>query len=130
MLAEMKRLRDEDVGPADLKKVGDRVVKSTLDKFADVESISAARANADLYGLGDDAAAKIRDAYLAVTASDVRRAAELYLRPEDAAIVVAGDAARVKAALEKTAPVRIVVPGGRTDAGVADGRLPSAPSLR
>ena len=112
ILAEVRRLRDEDVSPDELSKAKKVLVGSSLRALETIQSIAATRADAELHGLGPDAVAESRDAVMAVTASDLRRVARAYLRPDDAAVVVAGDAAKVKDALSRLRPVRVLEPDG------------------
>jgi zinc protease len=113
LLGEMKRLQDEDVTAEELEKVKQLVIASSIDRLETVQSIAQSRAVAQLYGMGDDSITKNRDAFISVTAADVRRVAKRYLRPNEAAIVVAGDAAVVRAGLEKIAAVRLIDGDGK-----------------
>jgi zinc protease len=107
--AEMRRLREEDVSIAELDKAKKMFVGAQLRSLETIQSISAQRGNAHLYGLGDDALAKTRDAIEALTPADIRRVAAKYLRPETAPIVIFGDASRLKGPLEKlVGPVRVL----------------------
>jgi len=51
--------------------------------------------------------------YEGTTINDVVRIAHQHIQPKDLAIVVVGDASKVKASLEKIAPVTVVTPKGK-----------------
>ncbi len=113
LLEELKRFQEEDITAAELEKVKVNEVQGTIGSVETVQSIANIRAGAELYGRGDDVFRQSRDAILAVTVADVRRAAKLYLRPESVAIVIVGDASKIKASLERIAPVRLIDAEGR-----------------
>jgi len=51
-------------------------------------------------------------AVAATTPEDLKNAAEALVKPDQLSIVVVGDASRVKAELEKIAPVDVITEGG------------------
>lgn len=113
LLAEMRRLQTEDVPAAEIDGAKRQLAGRTLKSLGTVQSIAGLRADAELHGLGDAALSEGRDAVLAVTAADLRRVAGLYLRPDAAAIVLSGDAAKIVADLRAIAPVRVLDGDGK-----------------
>ena len=69
-------------------------------RFEATSAVADAIAMATVYGLGDDYFTRYREQVRAVTAADVRRAAETYLRPEELLVVAVGDADAIRAPLE------------------------------
>ncbi|MEZ5306920.1 MAG: pitrilysin family protein [Pyrinomonadaceae bacterium] len=82
ILAELKRLQDEGPTEKELRKVKNSLVTNILDRREDVNGKAVAIGNAIIYQ--NDATAVNRDvaALQAVTADDVKRVVEKYLRPE------------------------------------------------
>jgi len=78
------------------------------------EGVAARLAELALYSLPLDYYDTYRPRILAVTADEVHRVAQAHLRPGELAVVVVGDAAKIRDPLEAIgfAPVRVVEAGG------------------
>jgi predicted Zn-dependent peptidase len=79
-------------------------------RFETPGQVAAALAGLVIHGLPDDELDRYRPAVAAVTADEVAVAARAHLRPQDASIVLVGDAARIESELEVAsfAPLAIV----------------------
>lgn len=103
IVAEIEKLRDDTVSEHELS-----LATAYLDGVFPIryETTSAvaeaiAHAHAHVHGLGDDYQTRYRERVRAVTASDVRRAAETYLHPDELLVVAVGDAATIRDPLER-----------------------------
>src|SRR3989338_3048395 len=110
ILFEMNRLRDEEVPEPELAKIKNAMEGNTANGLAFVQALAGALSFLDLHGIPKAELPKIGERILAVTSADVQRVARIYLQPNKAAIVVAGDAVKIRAALEKIASVRLITP--------------------
>jgi predicted Zn-dependent peptidase len=113
VLHEMQRIREERVSAAELERARSYLalgLPRRLETTADVLRLASEQ---ELHGLGD----RFYDDYVervrAVTADDVLRAAQQYLDPEHATVVVAGDHAAIASPLAAL-DVGAVVKVGRT----------------
>jgi zinc protease len=107
MLAEFDRLRARRVSAADLRNAKNylsgyfSLVLSTQGGVADL------MVQAYMLGLGQSYLENYRARIEAVTADEVQRAARKYILSASAAVVVVGDAAKLKRELEKIGPVEV-----------------------
>jgi zinc protease len=99
-LAELNRMRDTDVTPAELKAARDYLVGVFPLRFEVPEAIVAALGGLFSLDLPDDELARYRERVEAVTVSDIRRVALAHIHPERIAIVAVGDAEVVGKDLE------------------------------
>lgn len=118
ILVELGRLRDEVVSDEDLQKAKDSIEGGIVTGVETVQSLSEIIAQLATKNIPKEELPLLRERVLAVTAADVQRVARVYLRPDKAAIVVAGSAAEVRADLEKIMPVRMINPDGSPVPGV------------
>jgi zinc protease len=65
-------------------------------RYETTSSVASAIASATVFGLEDDYFTTYRAKVRAVTAADVRRAAEMYLRPDELLILAVGDAELIR----------------------------------
>jgi predicted Zn-dependent peptidase len=97
---ELRRIRDHDVPPAELAKARAYI---TLGLPAEFETTQGA-AGMFLDLLGYDLPLDTYDHFIpslnAVTAADVRRVAERYIRPDDFVVVVVGDRGQIEAGIK------------------------------
>lgn len=101
IVAEIGKLRNETVSEHELS-----LATAYLDgvfpiRYETTSAVAEAIAHAHVYGLGEDYHTRYRERVRAVTASDVRRAAETYLHPDELLIVAVGDAATIRDPLER-----------------------------
>lgn len=95
----LRAICQEEVEPAELELVRDYLVGIFPLRFEGSAAVAAALAGLAVFELPDDELDRYRPGILAVRATDVLAAAERYIRPADASIVVVGDAARVEQSL-------------------------------
>jgi zinc protease len=91
VLREIRRMGEEDVEPAELERAKRYVALRLPQRFESVSDITARLSELVLYDLPDDYFASYVDRIMAVTAEDVRSAAERHLDPARMVAVVAGD---------------------------------------
>lgn len=107
MLSQLRRIRDERVPDAELEAAKGFLAGSFPLRIETVGQISGQIATTRLLGLPVENLTEYRQRILAVTAEDVQRVARAYVRPEQAVIVVVGDARELLPRLEAIAPVRL-----------------------
>ena len=100
ILHEINLLREETVGKAELA-----LATAYLDgvfpiRYETTNAVAEAIAKADVYSLGDDYYTRYRERVRAVTAVDVRQAAETFLHPEEVLVLAVGDANAICAPFE------------------------------
>lgn len=97
---EIKLLREQTVNAGELS-----LATAYLDgvfpiRYETTSAVAEAIANADVHRLGDDYYTHYRERIRAVTAADVRRAAETHLHPDELLVVAVGDANAIREPLE------------------------------
>jgi len=118
-LNEIRRIREEPVAAQELEEQKRLLVANfalSLEQPATIVNFAVLK---KLYGYPDNYWDVFPEKIMAVTAADVQRVAKKYLNPEALQIVAVGDAARIKAVMEKYGPVEVfdadgkpVSPGG------------------
>jgi zinc protease len=99
-IAELERIRDAAVSDAELKAARDFLVGVFPLRFETPGPIVGALSGLVIHDLPEDELARYRPAIEAVTADDVLAAARSRIHPDQAAIVLVGDADAFGAALE------------------------------
>jgi predicted Zn-dependent peptidase len=120
-LREIARMRDDRVTDAELKAAKDFLVGVFPLRFETPGPVAGALSGIHVHQLPDDELARYRPAIEAVTVDDVARVAREHLRPEQAAVVLVGDADTFGVELERAGygPVSV-----ERDAGpIAEGPL-------
>jgi zinc protease len=107
MLHQLNRVRDEPVSTAELDAAKSYLTGSFPLTIETAGQIAGQVAQTRLLGLPIEDLTRYREHIAAVTAADVQRVAQKYIRPDHAAIVVVGDAKAVLPGLEKIAPVEL-----------------------
>jgi predicted Zn-dependent peptidase len=100
LVAEIRRMRETDVTDDELTAAKDYLIGVFPLRFETPGPVVTALAGLATAQLPDDELARYRPGISAVTAADVRRAAEEHLHPDRAAIVLLGDADRIAADVE------------------------------
>jgi len=100
ILREIGKMREETVTADELS-----LATAYLDgvfpiRYETTNAVAQAIAIAQVHGLGDDYYTRYRERIRAVTAADVRRAAELYLHPEELLVLAVGDATAIRGPME------------------------------
>lgn len=98
-LKELHRMRESDVSEAELREARDYLVGVFPLRFEAPAQVVAAIGGLVTHELPDDELDRYRPAVAAVGAEDVRAAAG-HLRPDDAHVVLVGDAERVTSGLD------------------------------
>jgi zinc protease len=107
ILAEMKRLREEPVAPAELELQRQYNIGNYLLSLESTGRVASRVQDIWLYGLAPDFYKTYATRMAAVTPEVVTELAKKYIHPEDVAIVVVGEAKQIKGELEKLG--RVVV---------------------
>jgi predicted Zn-dependent peptidase len=98
---EVRRMRETPLTADELALAKDSLVRSLPAQFETSSSVTASTANIYTYDLGLDYYTKLPGRMSAVTADDVKVAAEKYVVPEKLLIVAVGDRARIAPELQK-----------------------------
>ena len=94
-------MRETDVTPAELTLAKDSIVRSLPADFETSRSVNATTSNIFVYDLGLDYYTKLGARFEAVTAAQVRKAAEQYVRPDSVLVIAVGDRSKIAAPLQK-----------------------------
>src|SRR5690606_26769269 len=105
ILAQMRRIREERVPEDELAATKSFLAGSFPLRIETAQQIATSIATTLLLGLPVENLTQYRERVLAVTAADVQRVAREYLRPEQAVVVVVGDAVELLPRLQTIAPV-------------------------
>jgi zinc protease len=106
---EINRIRTEPVSADELQKIKNYVALGLPDQLETTQDIAMQLATLETYGLDasyyDDYVQRV----MAVTAEDLHRVANRYVRPENAVVVIVGDRSRVEAGIRaaNVGPVEI-----------------------
>lgn len=113
LLAQLERMRREPPDSAELRRSRDALVGSFPLKLETAEQVASMVATRWLLGLPADHLSRYRERIAAVSAADVQAAARAFIRPEEALIVVVGDATQLHDPLTRLAPTRVIDAQGR-----------------
>lgn len=108
MLAQIRRVTTEPIPEEEFRAVQGTLVGRFPLTVETVEQVAGQVAAAKRLGLADDYLATYRTRLAAVTPEQARQAAQAAMRPDAAAVVVVGDAAKLHDRLAAIAPVRLV----------------------
>lgn len=97
---ELERIRNEKVGDEELADAKNFLTGVFPIRAETQEGLTNLIVNQHLYGLPDDYLQTYREHVAAVTGDDVLDAAQKYVRPDEMAIVIVGDAAEVRSQAE------------------------------
>ena len=100
---ELDRIRDEDVPVEELNDAKNFLTGVFPIRAETQEGMTNLIVNQVLYDLPDDYLQTYRSNVEAVTAEDVRRVADLYVRPAEMAVVIVGDAKEIVPQADKYA---------------------------
>ncbi|MBA4157886.1 MAG: insulinase family protein [Gemmatimonadetes bacterium] len=105
ILNQLRRIRDEQVPAEEFEAAKSFLAGSFPLGIETPGQIASQVAQTRLLGLPAEHLTQYRDRIRAVTPQDVQRVARDHVRPEQAAIVVVGDATRILSVLEGIAPI-------------------------
>ncbi len=115
LLAELKRIQTELPTAEELKMAKDASIQSLPGQFETTNATAAAMSSIFLYKRPLNYYATLPDAFRAVTAEDVAKAAKADVHPDHLVIVAVGDKSKIEAGLKEVnlAPIEYVdVSGG------------------
>lgn len=106
---ELNRLRTEPVSAEELQKIKNFVGLRLPDQLETTQNLAFQLANLETYGLDASFYDDFVQRVMAVTAEDVRRVANQYVRPENSVVVIVGDRSLVEAGIRaaNVGPVEI-----------------------
>lgn len=110
ILAEFNRLRKEKISEDDLRHAKNFIDGTFALALSTQAGVASRLVYASIYGLGADFLETFRDRVDAVTIDEVQRAAQNYILPEQATIVVVGDASNLKKSLGALGRVQVIEP--------------------
>jgi zinc protease len=99
LLAEVARIRDADVTEEELADAKEWIARAVPARFETLTDVTSALADLAIHDLPLDEYATWPARIAAVTAADVRRAANAHLHPAKIKVVVVGDRATIAAPL-------------------------------
>jgi predicted Zn-dependent peptidase len=100
MLRDMREIRDQPVTDQELDDARNFLAGVFPLGLQTTDGVAGKLTNIATYGLPDDYYDHYRDGLLAVTAAEVQQAAQRRLWPDRAAVVIAGDAEKIRGELE------------------------------
>ena len=128
LMAQLRRVGADPVAPAELDNAKNALVGVFPLTVETAQQIAEQVATVKTLGLPADYLQTYRTRIAAVTAPDVARAAQAYVRPAQALVVVVGDAATLYPRLAKLGPVRVTdVQGNEVTAASLTAPLTVAP---
>jgi zinc protease len=101
ILNELKKMKETEVSPDELKLAKDSYSQSLVGRFQTTGQLVLTFGALHVYGLPADYFEKLPPAIEAVTAADVHRAAEKYIDPAHMIVVAVGDRAKIEPELTK-----------------------------
>jgi zinc protease len=106
---ELNRIRTEPIPAADLEKAKRYVALGFPSEFETTEQVAGQLASLVTYGIDPSFLRTYIPNVMAVTADDVKRVANQYVRPGNAVVVVVGDRSKIEAGLRaiNVAPVQV-----------------------
>jgi zinc protease len=107
IMDELRGISARPVSEDELREARDFLIGVFPLRFESPAQVAAALAGLVIHGLPDDELDRYRPAVAAVTADDVARAAA-HIRPDEASIVLVGDAARIQSDLADFGSVEVV----------------------
>jgi hypothetical protein len=108
LVSQLRRVRDEPVPAAELEAAKSYLVGSFPVGIETAAQVAVQVATTRVLGLPIEDLLQYNPRVAAVTAADVQRVARRYVHPDQATIVVVGDAAKILPGLERIAPVTLV----------------------
>jgi predicted Zn-dependent peptidase len=108
VLGEMTRLQGGGLTLEEIESARSRLLAAQGERLASEERIVDVILDIELYGLGRDYLVAFADRVGAVTQSDVLRAAQSHLKPQQATIVVRGPASRFDSMLKGLGAVTVL----------------------
>jgi zinc protease len=105
MLKEAETIRSAPVSSDALQNAKNYITGTFVLRLTSQSGLADQLLNVEVYGLPSDYLTTYRDRINALSAGDVQQAAQKYIQPDKAAIVVVGDADKLRDGLKAIAPV-------------------------
>jgi predicted Zn-dependent peptidase len=121
ILGELTRIREGEVEAAELTIARDYLVGVFPLRFESAAQVASSITGLVVNGLPDDELDRYRPAIAAVTAEQILAAARTHIRPDEASIVLVGDAARFGDALRDAGLGEVEIIRDEPSAGEGDG---------
>lgn len=121
-LKEVKRIREELVGPAELESAKQRVANSFVFNFDSPAKTLSRMMTYQYYGYPADFINQYKDSVQKVSAADILRVAKDFIKPEDFTIVAVGQTEKFAAKLKAIGEVKtldITIPQPKAEAAKA-----------
>lgn len=122
-IKEVKRMREEMVGPTELEAAKQRVENSFVFSFASPVQTLNRLMNYQYYGYPEDFILRYKEAVSKVTAQDILRVAKQYIKPEEFTIVAVGQTTKFADSLKPLGEVKkldITIPQPKAEDVKAD----------
>jgi predicted Zn-dependent peptidase len=122
-LKEVKRMQEELVGPAELAAAKQRVENSFVFNFDSPSKALNRLMSYEFFGYPRDFINQYKDAVAKVTAQDIQRVAQQYIKPSEFTIVAVGKTAEFEKSLASMGPVKkldISIPEPKQQTAKAD----------
>lgn len=122
-LKEVKRMREELVGPSELEAAKQRVENTFVFQFASPAQTLNRLVNYQYYGYPEDFINRYKEAVSKVTAQDILRVAKEYIKPEEFTIVAVGQTEKFADKLKVLGEVKkldISIPQPKQESAKAD----------
>jgi zinc protease len=107
ILKEISALRSDEVGPSELKDTKDEIIRAFPARFATANQVAAQMAALAVYDLPEKELQTFTARIASVSAADVQKMAQKYLRPDHMVIVVVGDRTGIEASLRRIGEVEL-----------------------
>ena len=108
VLDEIGRLKTQPPSPAEMKNAKDQVLNSFIFHYDSPDKTLTEQVRLAFYGYPSDYLEKFKAGIERVTAADVSRVAEKYIKPQELAVVVVGNEAEMKTPLSQLGKVTTV----------------------
>ncbi len=105
ILYEMNRIKNETVPDSELQTIKNYVTGNFAISLENPQTIASFAINIDKYNLPKDYYADYLKNVAAVTPSEIKEAAEKYIKPEHSNIVIVGNADQIKEGLKQFGPI-------------------------
>ena len=122
-LKEVKRIREEMVGPAELEAAKQRVANSFVFNFDSPAKTLGRMMTYQYYGYPADFINRYKDAVQKVTGAEILRVAKEYIKPEEFTIVAVGQTEKFAAKLKTLGEVKVLditIPQPKADVAKSD----------
>jgi zinc protease len=108
LITAMSRFREGQISVEQIEAAKQRLLTRYSERVSNIDGITEAILDVELYGLGRDYLIRFPEWIKAVTLAEVKEAARKYLTPESLSVVVSAPAREVETGLKKLGTVTVV----------------------